>query len=185
VSFVVEPTGIAGVQVVRRKRIGDARGYLERLFCAGDLADVMGNRSIMQINRTRTVGRGTVRGMHFQYSPAAETKFVTCLSGELFDVAVDLRAGSSTYGRWHGEVLSAAQPTTLVIPEGAAHGFQVLSDECELLYLHTASYDPANESGVNACDPLLAINWPLPVGLRSDRDQGLPRLGDQFYGIPV
>ena len=96
-----------------------------------------------------TASRGTVRGMHFQHPPHAETKFVSCLRGEVFDVAVDLRNGSPTFLHWHAEILSADNHRTLVIPEGFAHGFQTLSDDCEMLYFHTAAYNPEAEGGLN------------------------------------
>lgn len=161
---------IAGLHVIERKPIGDSRGWLERMFCTHDFADLIGNRSIQQINRTQTAVRGTVRGMHFQNPPHAEMKFVSCLRGEVFDVAVDLRPDSPTRYQWHGEILSASNHKTLVIPEGFAHGFQTLMDDCEMLYYHTAAYHPTAEGGLHPLDPALAIQWPLAVTTLSARD---------------
>jgi dTDP-4-dehydrorhamnose 3,5-epimerase len=121
--------------------------------------------------------------MHFQRPPYAETKFVSCLRGEVFDVAVDLRRGSPTFLFWHGEILSADNHRTMVIPEGFAHGFQTLCDDCEMLYFHSAAYHEAAEGGVNALDPLLAIKWPLEVTTLSDRDLAHPRLVGEFKGL--
>ena len=184
-SLSVCHTRLAGVEVLRGKRIGDARGFLERLFCSEALSDVLQERRIMQINHTHTEGKGTVRGLHFQYPPASEMKFVHCLSGRIFDVAADLRANSSTCGQWHGEILSGDEPKTFVIPEGVAHGFQLLSETCDILYLHTAPYSPEAEGGLNACDERLAIDWPLPIGLRSERDRLLPSLGPEFAKVEL
>jgi len=181
--FSIQATPIEGVRLIQRHPAGDERGYLERLFCGADLRVTMDGRRIVQINHTFTAKAGTVRGLHFQYPPYAEMKLVSCLRGTVFDVAVDLRQGSPTFLRWHAETLSADNHRTLVIPEGIAHGFQALSDDCELLYLHTAAYQPDAESGLNAIDPCLAIAWPLPVGERSSRDQSHSLLADDFAGI--
>lgn len=180
--FEILETEIAGLVALRRRPIADARGFLERLYCAEELAPVLGARRIAQINRTLTRRRGAVRGLHFQRPPHAETKVVTCLRGAVFDVAVDLRRGSATFGHWHGRVLDATNAEALVIPEGFAHGFQTLAEETELLYFHTAAYAPDAEGGLDARDPALGIAWPLPVEERSERDSGLPKIAG-FEGI--
>ena len=181
--FDVLATPIAGLQVLQSKPIGDDRGYLERLFCMDELQALLPGKRIEQINHTLTSGRGTVRGLHFQHPPHAETKFVHCLRGEVFDVAVDLRRGSPTFLRWHAEVLSAANHRTFVIPEGFAHGFQALADDCEMLYFHTAAYRQTAEGGLHAKDPRLAIRWPLPVAGLSPRDAAHAFLDAHFDGV--
>ena len=181
--FDVRQTPLSGLHVLHRQPVGDHRGFLERLFCSDDLKSLVGDRHIAQINLTHTVRRGTTRGMHFQHPPCAEMKFVTCLRGRVFDVAVDLRRNSPTFLRWHGEVLSHDSHSALVIPEGFAHGFQTLTDDCELLYLHTAAYAAAAEGGVHPNDPKLAIRWPEPTMELSVRDAGHPLLLDDFEGI--
>ena len=181
--FDILSTAIEGLAVLQRKPLGDSRGYLERLFCAGELAEFLGGRAIIQINHTLTAHQGTVRGLHFQHPPHAETKFVSCLRGEVFDVAVDLRRDSPSFLRWHGEILSADNHRTLMIPEGFAHGFQTLADDCEMLYFHTAAYHAAAEGGLHPEDPRLAIAWPQPVAGLSPRDAGHPMLDDSFLGI--
>jgi dTDP-4-dehydrorhamnose 3,5-epimerase len=183
--FELETSPLAGLHVARRKRVGDSRGFLERLFCTEELHPLISDRSIVQVNRTWTERRGTVRGMHFQHPPHAETKFVSCLRGEVFDVAVDLRRESPTFLQWHAEVLSAENRATLVIPEGFAHGFQTLTDGCELLYFHTAAYAPAAEGGLNPRDPRLAIEWPEPISEISPRDAAHPLLTGDFAGVAV
>lgn len=183
--FNIAPTPFQGLQVLQRKPLGDNRGYLERLFCTEELQTLLSGKPIVQINHTLTAKLGTVRGMHFQHPPHAETKFVMCLRGEVFDVAVDLRRGSPSFLQWHGEVLSADNHKTLVIPEGFAHGFQTLTDDCEMLYFHTVAYQSDAEGGLNAQDPLLAIQWPLPVNGQSERDKGHPMTQPDFQGIVV
>ena len=176
-------TPMPGLHVMQRKPIGDSRGYFERLFCTEEMSHLLRERRIEQINHSVTTTRGAVRGLHFQFPPHAETKIVMCLQGKVFDVAVDLRRGSPSFLGWHAEVLSGGNHRALFIPEGFAHGFQVLSDRCEMLYLHTAPYRPDAEGGIDALDPTLNIRWPLPVTERSARDVGLPRIRRDFEGI--
>lgn len=181
--LTAQPLQLAGLYRIERQRLGDMRGYFERLFCAKELASAGWSKPIAQINRTRTARRGTVRGLHFQYPPHAEAKLVTCLHGEVWDVAVDLRANSPTLLQWHAEVLSADNGVALLIPEGFAHGFQALTDDVELLYCHSAFYEPAAEGGVPADDPRLSIAWPLPITERSSRDTTFTPLRNDFAGI--
>ncbi|WP_295385504.1 dTDP-4-dehydrorhamnose 3,5-epimerase [uncultured Thiodictyon sp.] len=183
--FTLSTTALPGLTVLQRHPIGDQRGYLERIFCRDALAALLDGKGIAQINHTLTAKLGTVRGLHFQYAPHAETKLVTCLRGEVYDVAVDVRCGSPTFLRWHAERLSADNHRTLVIPEGFAHGFQTLVDDCELVYLHTAAYCAEAEGALNAADPRLAIAWPLPIAERSARDQAHPLLDDRFLGLDI
>lgn len=181
--FDLLATPLPGLTLMQRKPFADSRGYLERLFCAQELQGLLDGKTIVQINRTLTTRRGTVRGLHFQHPPHAESKLVSCLQGEVFDVAVDLRQGSPTFLRWHAEILSDGNHKSLVIPEGFAHGFQTLSNECTMLYLHTAAYQPDAQGGLHSQDPRLAISWPLPVIELSPRDAELPLLPDDFAGI--
>jgi len=183
--FDILATPLPGLRILQRKPVGDSRGYLERLYCGEELQTLAPGRLIVQINHTLTADRGTVRGMHFQRPPHAEVKFVSCLRGEVYDVAVDLRDNSQTFLRWHAELLSANNHKTLVIPEGFAHGFQTLTDDCEMLYFHTAAFEPCAEGGLNAQDPLLAIRWPLPVAGRSPRDASHPFLDGNFVGMAL
>lgn len=176
-------TSLAGLVVLQRKPLGDSRGYLERMFCAEELEPLLAGRGIAQVNHTLTASKGTVRGLHFQYPPHAETKFVSCLRGEVFDVAVDLRRDSITFLRWHGEILSADNHRTLMIPEGYAHGFQTLTNDCEMLYFHTAAYHAESEGGLHPQDARLGIAWPLAVQTLSPRDNSHPLLNDDFPGV--
>ncbi len=167
-------TPLAGVRLVERNSLADTRGFLARVFCANELAEAGWAKPIAQINHTRTRQRGTVRGLHFQRVPDDDMKLVSCLRGAVWDVAVDLRAHSSTYLQWYGCELSIGNQRALLVPEGCAHGFQCLEDDAELLYCHSAAYQPRSDAGLHAQDPQLAIAWPLPVALLSARDAALP-----------
>ena len=181
--FDFVPTPIAGLMCVQRQRLEDNRGFLSRFYCAEEFKAAGVFQTVAQINHTLTRRKGAVRGMHFQRPPHAEIKLVSCLHGEIFDVAVDLRRHSPTFLQWHGVVLSAENQRSLLIPEGFAHGFQALTDDCELIYLHTAAYQPAAEGAVNANDPRLAIAWPLDIKEISDRDRAHLLLAADFEGI--
>lgn len=174
---------MAGLMRVERLRVGDHRGFLSRLYCADEFAAAGVALSIAQINHTQTRTRGAVRGMHFQWPPHAEAKLVSCVRGQVFDVAVDLRAGSPTFLHWHGESLSEENGRALLIPPGFAHGFQTCSDDCELVYLHSAPYRPESEGAAHALDPRLAIAWPLPITEMSARDRAHPFLPADYTGI--
>lgn len=183
--FTILDTPIADLKIVERQQLGDSRGFLSRLFCAEELAAAGWHKPIAQINQTLTQKQGTIRGMHFQRSPHAEMKVVTCLRGAIWDVAVDLRAGSPTFLQWHAEELSVANHRALLIPEGFAHGFQTLSDDCELIYLHSRAYTPKAEAGLNPKDPMLSIIWPLTITELSVRDAQHPMLDHQFNGVTL
>lgn len=174
---------LPGLKLVTRQRLGDSRGFLSRLFCAEELAAAGWHKPVAQINHTFTALRGTVRGLHFQRPPYTEAKLVSCIRGEVWDLAVDLRCGSPTFLRWHAEHLSADSGRALLIPQGFAHGFQVLSDDVELLYCHSEPYAANAESGLRATDPALAVAWPLPVAHMSARDTQHPLLTETFEGL--
>lgn len=172
----ISSTPIADLVVVDTTPFVDHRGEFSRHFCVQELAPILGERHIVQINHSVTRTVGALRGLHFQRPPHAEMKLVRCLRGRIRDVAVDLRPGSPTYLRWHAEELSAANRRMLAIPEGFAHGFQALEPDSEILYLVTAPYNPGSEGGLRHDDPAVAITWPIPVTDISARDQAWPSL---------
>ncbi|MGA9491895.1 MAG: dTDP-4-dehydrorhamnose 3,5-epimerase family protein, partial [Mycobacterium sp.] len=176
---------IADLKLVQSSPHRDDRGAFLRLFCTQELQPLLGRRQIAQINQSRTSQAGIVRGLHFQHPPHAEMKMVRCLRGRLWDVAVDLRAGSPTFLQWHAQELVEDDAQMLVVPEGFAHGFQALEPESELLYLVTAAYDPPSEGGLRHDDPRLAIPWPLPPRDVSPRDLAHPSLDTDFTGIAL
>lgn len=181
--FSVTELPLSGLKLVERQRLGDERGYLTRLFCAEELAAAGWIKAIAQINHTYTIHRGTIRGMHFQYPPHTEMKLVICIRGEVWDVAVDVRAGSPTFLKWHGEVLSSDNRRALLIPDGVAHGFQALTDDVELIYCHSMPHKPEAEGGLNPVDPELGVRWPLPVGVLSARDAAHRLIDSGFTGV--
>jgi len=182
----IVPTALQGVVIAETEVHCDDRGSFARLFCARELAPALGDREIVQINLSQTRQPGTIRGLHFQHRPHAETKLIRCLKGKVWDVAVDLRAQSPTFLHWHAEELTPDNARMMIVPEGCAHGFQTLFAECELLYLHTAPHSAEDEDGVAWNDPRLGIAWPFPLpstGGLSERDRQLPMLGESFRGV--
>lgn len=181
----LSPTAIQGLKVVETTPFVDDRGAFARLYCEKELASLIEQRRIVQINHSRTAAVGAVRGLHFQRAPHAEMKLVRCLKGRVWDVAVDLRKGSESYLHWHAEELTSANGKMMVIPEGFAHGFQVLEPESELLYLHTSFYTPEAEGALRYNDPTIGIDWPLPVTDISARDLQHPLVNQEFGGISL
>ena len=183
--FDVSAAELAGVYVLQRRPQTDERGWFERMYCTAELADVLGSRSVVQVNRSFTRLKATVRGLHYQVRPSAEAKLVSCLRGAIFDVAVDVRRNSPTFLRWHAEMLSAENARSLFVPEGFAHGFQTVGDDSEVLYFATAAYDPTAERGLHPLDPRVAIAWPLAVEQLSERDASHPAVAPDFDGIVI
>ena len=178
-------TPIDGLMVIKTEPHNDQRGSFVRLYCQEELLNILGSRKIKQINQSYTRDIGTVRGLHYQHAPHSEIKMVRCLKGKVWDVVVDLRSGSPTFLKWHAEELSSANNRMIVIPEGCAHGFQVLEADSELLYLHTVAYSSSAEGGIRPTDQKLSISWPLAVQNVSDRDLNHPLLTPDFTGLIV
>jgi dTDP-4-dehydrorhamnose 3,5-epimerase len=176
-------TDISGAWVIETKSFQDNRGAFARLFCVQELQAVIGQRRIVQINHSVTQSVGAVRGLHYQKTPYAEMKIVRCLKGRVFDVALDLRHDSPTFKKWTGVELTPENRKAFVIPEGCAHGFQVLEEDSELLYLHTAFYTPEAEGGVRFDDPSIGVDWPLSPTDLSIRDLNHPLINEDFKGI--
>lgn len=171
-----EETPLKGCFVIRATPFIDHRGVFARFFCERELKQIIGDRKIVNVNFSRTVKRGSIRGLHFQRVPDAEMKFVRCINGSVFDVAVDLRKKSPTYLHWYGVELSAKNMDMFAIPEGFAHGFQALEDNAEIIYLVTSFYSPHCEGGLNHADPQIGIRWPLPITDVSEKDLNYPNL---------
>ena len=176
-------THIPDLMMVKTRPKTDKRGTFSRIFCEKELKSVIGDRRILQINHSQTAQVGTVRGLHFQHPPHSEMKLIRWIKGEIWDVAVDLRAHSKTFRHWHAVQLSPSNNYMMVIPEGFAHGFQCLEAESELLYLHTSFYNYEAEGGINYRDPCLNINWPLPVVDLSPRDAHHGFMKQDYQGI--
>ncbi|MVO18621.1 dTDP-4-dehydrorhamnose 3,5-epimerase [Parasedimentitalea huanghaiensis] len=174
--MIFKPLSLAGSFEVLLEPRGDERGFFSRFYCDEEFSHHGLNSDWAQMNISLTRGAGSLRGLHFQRGAAAEVKLVRCLRGRVYDVIVDLREGSSSFGRHVGLELDADRRNSVYIPEGFAHGFQTLEDEAELQYLHSQPYSAEQEGGVNLMDSKLEINWPLPLAQLSDRDKNLPTL---------
>jgi len=171
--------------IVEPEPHSDSRGLFSRVFCQEEFKKIGIDKQILQVNHSATVQKGALRGMHFQHPPKAEIKMVKCIRGAVYDVMVDLRKYSPTFLHWHGETLSAENMKMMYIPEGFAHGFQVLEEKSELIYFHTQFYSPEHEGGVRFNDPKIGINWPIEVTDISERDQNHAVLGNDFKGIEI
>lgn len=177
-----EPAPLPGVWIIHLAPHADARGWFVRTWCADTFGRQGLNTTWPQANTTRTLRRGTLRGLHWQAYPHPEIKLIRCCRGRVWDVVVDVRPDSPHFGRWFSLELDEQRPVQLYVPAGFAHGFQCLSDDVELNYLMSDSYHPELARGFRWDDPGVGIPWPLPpVGL-SDRDAQLPLLGSATKG---
>jgi len=170
-------TGLKGAYLVRLKKIEDDRGHFARAWCREEFQQHGLNPNMVQLNVGFSHRRGTVRGMHYQLPPHAEAKFIRCTRGAIYDVIIDLREGSSTFGQWHGLELTADNGLMLYAPEGFAHGYQTLQDSSEMYYMTSAPYAPAAARGVRHDDPAFAVRWPLSVTVISTADRAWPDFG--------
>ena len=184
-EFIIRSTAIDGLAIIERQPAHDDRGFFERLYCHHDLDQFLRGKKIRQINRSLTKHKGTVRGLHYQHPPYAEDKIITCVKGKVWDVAVDVRRGSPTFLKHHAITLTDSNHLTYFIPAGFAHGFQALSEECEMLYLHTADFNAESSRALNAVDPALDIDWPTTITKRSMNDSSLEMLTEEFTGVSL
>ncbi|MEX2519508.1 MAG: dTDP-4-dehydrorhamnose 3,5-epimerase [Paracoccaceae bacterium] len=171
-------TGIAGLWLTEPEPFTDERGSFTRTFCAGEFAARGLETDFVQHSRSISYRKGTLRGLHYQRSPYGEAKLVSCVAGAIWDVAVDLRSGSESYGRWRAFELSARNGWQLYIPVGFAHGFQSLSDGAATNYLISRAYTPGSARGVRFDDSDIAIAWPAPVAAINEKDLSWPFLRD-------
>ena len=174
--MIFTPTSLAGAMLIDVEPTADSRGLFARTFCAREFVAHGLEPAIAQASVSVNARKGTVRGMHFQYPPHAETKVVRCVRGAILDVVVDLRPESPTYLRHLAVELSADNRRSLYVPRRFAHGFQVLADDTEISYLIGEFYTPDAQGGLHHADPALGIVWPLPVSELSARDAAWPLL---------
>jgi len=167
-------TVLKGAYVVEPERIVDERGFFSRTWCRSEFEAHGLNPSLVQCNVSYNVKKGTLRGMHYQVVPRAETKLIRCTAGAIYDVIVDLRPGSGTFKRWTGVELNADNRCMLYIPEGFAHGFLTLSDDAEVFYQMSEYYSAEHARSVRWNDPAFGIQWPGEVLVISDRDRSYP-----------
>jgi len=176
--MIFEALPIKGAYKITPRKLGDARGAFARVYCENLFAEQGLNTHWVQMNTSINVTKGQMRGMHFQRPPFAEIKLVRCVQGRIFDAIIDLREGSTTYGKACAVTLESEKLEMIYIPQGCAHGFQTLSDTAILHYSHSAEYAPDYEGGVSHSDPKLAIEWPLPLLNISERDKSFPNYSD-------
>lgn len=167
-------TKIKGVYLIELEPKADERGSFSRIFCKTEFANQGIEFDIVQANLSTTQYEGSIRGLHFQYPPKEEGKVVQCLKGRIYDVLVDLRSDSSTYGKWEAFELTNENRKLLFIPKGLAHGFQALTDNCEVLYFMSEFYSPEYAGGIFWNDAEVGIKWPLEVTYISNKDKNLP-----------
>jgi dTDP-4-dehydrorhamnose 3,5-epimerase len=174
-------TPLKGSFLINLEKKGDDRGFFARFFCRNEFAEHNLDGDIVQINNSLSKHKGTLRGMHYQLPPKAETKIVRCVRGRLWDVMLDLRPDSSTFGKWYAEELTSENRKMLYVPKGFAHGFITLEDDTEILYLVTEFYAPDHERTVRWNDPSFAIEWPLEPVILSDKDQNAPDFSPDIH----
>lgn len=179
-TMLVSRAEIPDILIIEPAKHGDARGFLSETYSKPTFADHGVDIEFVQDNHSLSASPGTVRGLHFQIPPFAQTKLVRVLRGAIYDVAVDLRTGSPTFGRSVGRVLSAEAWNQILIPDGFAHGFCTLAPDTEVFYKISRPYSPAHDKGLLWNDPDLRIGWPVAAeaAILSDKDRRLPRLKD-------
>ena len=171
-------TPLKGAWIIDLKRIGDDRGYFARTFCAREFAEHGLITEFVQANTSAAAKAGTIRGLHYQTDPAPEAKLMRCTRGAIFDVIVDMRPGSDTWGKWFGVELTPENARALYVPEHFAHGFMTLKDDTEVHYMVTGFYAPDAERGVGFDDPAVGIEWPMPAQVVSDKDRAWPSIAE-------
>jgi dTDP-4-dehydrorhamnose 3,5-epimerase len=177
-------TTLTDARLIELEPRADERGFFARTFCEREFAEHGLETRFAQGNHSRNVRRGTLRGMHFQRSPHGEVKLIRVVRGAIFDVIVDLRRGSPSYGRWEGFELTADNGRLLYVPLGFAHGFQTLEDETDVAYMSSHPYTPGAEGGARWNDPAFGIVWPLPVATISEKDAAWPDV-DLAAGVAI
>lgn len=181
--MIFNPTPLVGSYIIDLEPRSDERGWFARYYCKEEFEKIGHTKEWVQMNHSFTNKKGSIRGMHFQVQPFREIKMLRCIAGSVYDVIIDLRKDSATFLQWMGVELSATNKKMLYIPEGFAHGFQCLEDDCELIYHHSEFYKPGAEAGIRYNDPFINIKWPLPLTVISSRDEEHPYLTEQFKGI--
>ena len=183
--MIFTETPLAGAYLIDIEKRGDDRGFFARVFCEKEFGAHGLETRFVQVNNSTSGKRGTLRGLHYQLPPASEVKLVRSIRGSLYDVIVDLRAGSPTFGKWFGAELSAENRRMMYVPRGFAHAFMTLTDDVEALYLVSSFYSPQEERGVRWDDPTVGIEWPVLPSEISDKDRSWPSLDPAFHGFDL
>lgn len=178
-------TNVRGVHLIDVEPRGDSRGFFARIFCTREFGEHGLEQRFVQVNNSVTAKRGTLRGMHYQLPPSAEVKIVRCIRGSLYDVVLDLRPDSPTFGQSVGAELTAANRRMMYVPKGCAHGFLSLEDDTEALYLVSDPYSPADERGLRFNDPTFTMAWPFLPSELSDKDGSWPDYNPDLHGAAL
>jgi dTDP-4-dehydrorhamnose 3,5-epimerase len=183
--MIFTETPLKGAYLVEPEPHSDDRGLFARTYCKNEFAKLDHKKEFVQFNHSRTLKKGTIRGMHYQKPPYTEIKLIRCIRGRIFDAIIDIRQDSATFLHHFTVELSENNMLSFYIPEGFAHGFQTLEDNSELIYHHTAYYVPGHEAGIRYNDPLIGIYWPLPVSEITEKDRNHEFLDHTFKGISI
>jgi dTDP-4-dehydrorhamnose 3,5-epimerase len=178
-----QPTTLDGAFVIDADIKGDERGFFARQFCAAEFAAAGLQPAISQVNMTLSAKAFTLRGMHYQVEPKAETKVVRCLRGAIFDCIIDLRPHSASFCQWFGEILTGQNQRMMYVPKGFAHGLMTLTDDVEILYFMGSEYSPGHERGIRFDDQRFKIKWPNEPVEISDKDRAWPDFNPHWHGI--
>jgi dTDP-4-dehydrorhamnose 3,5-epimerase len=181
--MIFNPLPLKGAFTIDVQPFEDNRGFFTRTFCEEEFAKHNLVQHFVQANHSGTIGKGIIRGMHFQHAPYCEVKLVKCVQGAIFDVIVDVRKDSPTFLQWFGAELTSENKRMMYVPAGFAHGFQSLTDYSEITYMVSSFYNKASESGVRYDDSKVNIEWPLPVSLVSDKDLIIPLIDETFSAV--
>ncbi len=179
--MIFTETSIPGAYVIELEPRGDERGFFARVYCEREFTEQGLSTNFVQVNNSLSAVKGTLRGMHYQLAPSAETKLVRCIRGALWDVVLDLRPDSGTFGKWYGAELTADNRKMMYVPKGCAHGFITVTENSEVLYFVDAFYAPQLERGVRWDDPRFGIEWPTAPHLISERDQQHPNFDPEHH----
>jgi len=169
--MIFKPLPLKGAYQIELEKRGDERGFFARYWCKNEFEKLGLNTDIFQINNSLSMQKGTLRGLHFQYPPAAETKIIRCITGAIWDVMVDIRQDSPTFGKWYGAELNEENRSMLYVPKGFAHGFVTLTEQSEIIYLVSEFYSPLNEDCLRWDDQQVNIKWPVIPTIISEKDQ--------------
>lgn len=179
--MIFEETPLKGAFTIELEKRGDDRGFFARVFCVNEFAEHDLSTRFVQVNNSRSAQKGTLRGMHYQLAPKAETKLVRCIHGALYDMILDLREGSPTFGQSFGAELSADNRRMMYVPKGFAHGFLTLTEDAEALYFADEFYAPELERIVRFDDPRFGIEWPAAPVVMSEKDKGAPDFDPAYH----
>lgn len=181
--MIFHPTPLEGAFLIEPEKRGDERGFFARVFCVNEFKENGLDANVVQINNSRTANKGTLRGMHYQLAPHAETKIVRCIEGALYDVILDLRVDSPTFGQSFGAELTAENRMMMYVPKGFAHGFMTLVDNTEAFYYVTEFYNADAERGIRYNDSSFKIKWPMQPVVISEKDQTWPDYNPSFHQV--